>query len=164
MKTRLVFGGLIVLLLVFLAWFGLSGGFDTVEVTNEQDYQLVIFGQEYKGALGSKEASRFFSETEAVLDGKPMYVFYDGKPTKENEYSSNVIAGGLVEFEGSSKKKLFFDVVFKARHDAHYMLNKAQTNIFNAAKEKGEVLDLTKMIEIYHTKNDVEVVIPVLKK
>lgn len=164
MKTRLVFGGLIVVLIAFLAWFGIGGGFESVEVTTIKDFELTIYGKEFNGALGDKAASEFFDKVEANLGGKPMYVYYDGKPTKENQYSSKVIAGGLDHFEAAAKSTISFKEVLTAQHDAHYMLNKAQTNIFTAAKEEGKILDLDKMIEVYHTKNNVQVIIPVLVK
>lgn len=164
MKTKLVFGGLIVLVLAFLVWFGIGGGFANVEVEKEKEYVLTIYGKSFEGSLKSKEVSKLFSEVEESFNGKAMYVCYDGIPSKENEYTVKMTVGGLESFEGAEKEVISLQEVYKARHDSHYMLNKAQTQILNIAKEDGVELNLTKMIEVYYTKNDIEVVIPVLSK
>ncbi len=164
MKTKLIFTGLIALVLAFLAWFAIGGGFSSVEVVKEEHYSLTIYGKLYDGSLKEKEVSLLFAEVEKELNGKPMYVYYEGIPSKDNDYSVKMIIGGLDSFEGTVKRRIEFTEVYSARHDSHYMLNKAQNEILNSAKE-GEIdLDMSKMIEVYYSQDDLEVMIPALSK
>ena len=162
--TGFVFGTLLFIIIGVLFWFFIGGGFDSIEVKKHDRFVLRYYGRSFEGSLKSKEIGELYKMIDSKLEGRKMIVYYEGVPNKENGYWVKAFIGGENNFKGSVVKEIDLGKVYSARHDANNLLNKAQTSIFNQAKEDEEMLKLDKMVEIYYTKNDLEVFIPIIHK
>ncbi len=162
--TRIGVALLFIILFVTIGWLWYGGAFKAVRVEKKDQYNFTIYGEAYQGSLKEKTLANLFTKYEELSDDTSLYVMvcYEGLPTKENKYTTKLYIGLNKSTLGARAQEVNWKKVYTARHHSSYLMNKAQTSIFNTAEKDAVKLDLSQMLEVYYTQEDIRVVVPVL--